>query len=423
MKLKMIGCSHHTADMSVRERLAFSPEQVDAALKHWLEQHADYEAVLLSTCNRTELYIASDNGTIPENEAIFGFLYHEKTDIPGDIRQSLTVLEDREAVRHLFSVAGSLDSMVVGESQILSQVKSAYKQADDNGVTGPITHSLFQSALNAAKGIDQETQIHKKRISIPSVAVVDFALQIFERLEDKKTVVFGAGEMAEETLRYLVDHGTKSITILNRNSQRAEDLASRWNGNIAPWDHRLESLVEADLVISTTGATEPVVRLEDYQSIKRKRKGRSLFILDLAMPRDFDPSIAGEENVYLYSIDDLKTVCEKNRTARDAELITANKIVAQKTDLFFQEMQHHKAGTIIRQLRADWENTKNSEWQRLLNRLPDLEESEKEEIRHAFDRLVNKLLHPPLESLKDESKHGVPHKLLEALTRLFRLKD
>jgi len=424
MKLKMIGCNHHTADVAIREQLAFSPEQTETVLKTWLQNHQEYEAVLLSTCNRTELYIASENGSIPDDDDVFDVLTREKNDPTNDFRPFLVVLEDSDVVQHLFTVTGSLDSMVLGESQVLAQVKSAYKQADEIGVTGPITHAMFQAALGTAKRIDMETQIHKRRISIPSVAVVDFALQIFERLDDKKTLVFGAGEMAEETLHYLTGHGATSITILNRSKHRAEELAAKWNGKVADWDRRWELLIEADVVLSVTGASEPVVRLEEFrQRIEPKRKGRSLFILDLGVPRDFEPAIGDLPDVYLYSLDDLKAVCEKNRDSRAGEISKALKIVAQGTERFFQERQHHEAGSIIRKLREDWAITKEMELERLFHKLPELEARQKDEIRYAFDRLVNKLLHPPLESLRDESRHGVPQMLIDALSRLFRLKN
>jgi glutamyl-tRNA reductase len=419
----MVGCNHNTADVAVREMLSFSPQQVFTTLQHWQTLYSGYEAVLLSTCNRTELYIASANGDIPDEEEILRFLLREKASSETAVEQltgKLMILEEEKAVEHLFAVTGSLDSMVLGESQILAQVKTAYRQADEIGVTGPVTHTMFQAALNTAKRIDVETGIHKHRISIPSIAVVDFGLQIFERLEDKKTLIFGAGEMAEETLRYLVDYGARSIIILNRKRSRAEELAVKWSGLVEDWENRLRKLIDADIVITATGATEPIVTLSDFKTVHPQRKGRSLFILDLAIPRDFEPGIGDLPNVYLYSIDDLKKVCEKNRIARDAELTEAYKIVTQRTEQFFRDLRHQEAGTVIRKLRNDWELTKETELQRLLGKLPRLDDREKEEVCYAFDRLVNKLLHPPLESLRNESRHGVPQLLIDALARLFR---
>lgn len=423
MRLAMIGCNHKTADIARRELLAFSPEQVAEALRRWVELHADVEAVLLATCNRTELYVASENGDFVDEETIRNFLCEAKNVSAEAIRPTLTGLRDAEVVSHLFEVAGSLDSMVVGEPQILAQVKSAYQLAADVGTTGPILHGLFQTSLKAAKRIITETEIHQKRVSIPSVAVVDFAMQIFERLDDKKTLILGAGEMADETLRYLIDHGAGLITVVNRNRNRAEELARQWGGQADAWDNRIPHLAEVDVVVSTTGATEPIVQLADYLAVEPLRKGRPLFVLDLAMPRDFDPAIGKRDGVFLYAIDDLKEACERNMASRNRELPNAEKIIHQESERFRHEMQHRETGNVIQQLRAGWGEIKEAELKRLFHKMPNLTESERDEVRYAFDRLINKLLHPPLESLRDEAKQGVPGMLIDALSRLFRLKD
>ena len=423
MRLAMIGCNHKTADIAQRELFAFSPEQAATALQRWGEQHADLEAVLLATCNRTELYVASENGNISDDEMIARFLCESKNVSPESLQPIQIRLCDSEVVSHLFEVAGSLDSMVVGEPQILAQVKSAYQLAAEVGTVGPIMHGLFQTSLKAAKRIFTETEIHQRRVSIPSVAVVDFAMQIFERLDDKKTLVLGAGEMADETLHYLVDHGAKSITVINRNQDRAEQLAKQWNGQTDAWDNRVQHLAEVDVIVSTTGATKPIIRLDDYLAIESQRKGKPLFVLDLAMPRDFDPAIGERDGVFLYAIDDLKEACERNLASRNRELPQAEKIIRQERERFLHEMRHRVTGNVIQQLRDGWGEIKETELKRLFNKLPNLSESEQAEVRYAFDRLINKLLHPPLESLRDEAKQGVPGMLLDALSRLFRLKD
>jgi glutamyl-tRNA reductase len=268
-----------------------------------------------------------------------------------------------------------------------------------------------------------ETAIHQRRVSIPSVAVADFAQQIFERFDNKHTVVIGAGEMAEETLRYLRDEGAHQITIINRHVERADELALQWHGRAVGWEQLTEALATADLVISTTGAAKPIVTLEHFARIERARLPRPLFILDLAVPRDFEPAIGGRPDVYLYSIDDLKAACERNRRDRDKELPAAVRIIEHETARFMAEWHHRATGPLIQRLRQGWEKPKEEELRRLLNKLPELDERAREEIRRAFDRLVNKLLHPPLESLRDESRHGIPKTLLDALVKLFRLRD
>jgi glutamyl-tRNA reductase len=235
--------------------------------------------------------------------------------------------------------------------------------------------------------------------------------------------VIGAGEMAEETLRYLTDQGARQISVVNRSPERAEALARRWDGRAFPWETRFETLARADLVVSTTGAEEPVVTLEDFRKIEASRYERPLFILDLAVPRDFDPAIGDRPEVYLYSIDDLRQACERNRKARDRELPAAMRIIDQETRRFMADLHHRVTGPVIQRLQRGWQRPKEEEIDRLFHKLPELDDRARDEIRQAFDRLVNKLMHPPLESLRNESRQGIPNTLLEALTKLFQLKD
>ncbi len=423
MKMQVVGCSHHGTSISVRERLAFSPEQTREALDHWRRVFPHVEAVLLSTCNRVEIYTATENASSPSLEQVASFLARFHDLDADEVADRLYRHDDEDAIRHLFTVACSLDSMVLGEPQILSQVKQAYQSATEHDNTGPLTHSAFQAAVKVARRVANETAIHQRRVSIPSVAVADFAQQIFERFDDKHTVILGAGEMAEETLRYLKDEGARQITVVNRSFDRGAELARRFNGHAVPWDQLHEALATADLVISTTGAGKPIVTLELFERIERTRQQRPLFILDLAVPRDFEEGIGQRPDVYLYSIDDLEAACQRNRRQRDKQLPAATRIIEQEASRFMAGMYHRATGPIIRQLRQGWQKPKEEELQRLLNKLPELDQRSREEIGRSFDRLVNKLLHPPLESLRDESRQGIPHALLDALSRLFQLKD
>jgi len=268
-----------------------------------------------------------------------------------------------------------------------------------------------------------ETTIRQRRISIPSVAVVDFAQQIFERFDDKHTLLIGAGEMAEETLRYLKTQGAREITVINRSSDRAAELATRWGGRVRAWADLPRSLSVADLVISTTGSEEPIVTLAQFLAVEPAREGRTLFILDLAVPRDFDPAIGRRPEVYLYSVDDLREACEKNRQERDKEIPAAMRIVQAETDRFMGDLHHRATGPMIQRLRQGWEKRRDEEVSRLFHKLPDLDDRSRDEIRQAFDRLLKKLLHPPLESLRNAARQGIPGTLLDALARLFQLKD
>lgn len=423
MKLHMVGCSHHNSTIAVREKLAFSPDQARAALTQIRERFPETESVLLSTCNRIEFYFAAENGAgCPSHHEVVDFLAEFHGLHPADVFDNLFEHTGEDAVRHLFTVASSLDSMVIGEAQILSQVKQAYEMATSLSNAGPLTHAAFQCAIRVAKRVASETSINQKRVSIPSVAVV-FAREIFETFADKKILVIGAGEMGEDTLRYLKDDGARDIRIVNRNLSRATELAARMGGQAYEWSELHRLLVEADLVVSTTGATEPIITPAEFRSIERERFQRPLVILDLAVPRDFAPAIAEFPGVYLYSIDDLESACEANRKAREKEWPAAERIIEEETARFIAELHHRATGPTIKRLKQRADELKLDELARLLNKLNDLDERSREEIRRSFDRLVNKLLHPPLESLRDEAAAGAPHGLLDALKRLFRLQD
>ena len=426
--LRVIGLNHRSAPLEVREQLAFSPTQVAAALSQWQDQTTDLEAVLLSTCNRTEFYVATPENELPPTEKLLQFLLNQKTSpITGfTLASQVFTMDDVEAAEHLFAVTSGLDSMVLGEVQILSQVKAAYQLALDADTVGTWTHALFQTALKTAKRVATGTTLHEHRISIPSIAVSDFARRIFEHFGDKNILVFGAGEMGQETLRYLVEQGAKSITVLNRRRERAETLAQHFGNKavdcrVADWKERFDLLTKADIVISTTSADEPVVTRADYQKVEPKRCSRTLFVLDLAVPRDFDPMIAQCSGVYLYSVDDLQEVCIRNRQERDREIPKAERIVKRSAEAFMKNMAHRQHGAVIQQLRERWTKTKEAELIRLFNKLPDLNEQERGEIRYAFERLLAKYLHSPLVSLRDEPPDGEPQKLVDALKKLFRL--
>lgn len=424
MRVLMVGCSHHNAPVRVRERLAFSPAQAGAALARLHERYPDTEAVLLSTCNRVEIYTAIDapHGG-PNHQEVVNFLAEFHGLPPEDVFDALFERTGEDVVRHLFVVAASLDSMVVGEPQILAQVKQAYELAQRERTTGPLTNSIFQAALRVAKRVATETSINQKRISIPSVAVSDFAKQIFERFDDKHCLLIGAGEMAEETLPYLRAEGVRDITIINRNLARAEDFAQRHGVSVLPWGELARGLAQADLVVSTTGAEQPIVTLPMFRQIEAARYQRPLFVLDLAIPRDFDPAIGACLGVYLYTLDDLTAICERNRDARQEELPIAQRIIDEETERFMSDLYHRATGPTIRRLRETCVQIKDDELRRLFNRLPAIDSATRAEISQAFERLVNKVLHPPLESLRDEAQTGTPHALLEALKKLFQLRD
>ena len=425
MNLRMIGCTHQTSGLDVRQQLAFDGGQTLSALERWQNQFDGAEFVLLSTCNRVELYSAGNGQpTSPATDELIDAMlaYHE---IPRQqVEQQLLTLTDQDVVQHLFRVSASLESMVVGEPQILSQVKQAYQGAQQVGTAGPMLHELFQSALRTAKRVSTETQLHEHRVSIPSVAISELASCVFESFDDKHVLVIGAGEMADDTLRYLNDAGRPRIHVVNRSPEHGRQLANKWHGQYHPWEQLWEQLARADLTISTTAATEPLVTAASFaERVVPHRYQRPLFVIDLSVPRDFEPEVGDALGVYLYSIDDLDLACQRNREARAAELPAAEKIIDQETERFTADVHRRATAPVITGLRAELERPKTAELARLFKKLPDLDEPSREEIERFADRLVNKLLHPPLESLRDASQNGTPHGLIDAVRRLFRLED
>ena len=425
MMLQMVGCNHQNSSLEFREQLAFGPEQLQDALVQLRELYPLSELVLLSTCNRVELYSAAvEDANCPGKDEVASFF----SDFHGidveEVGSQIQLHAGEDAVRHLFATAASLESMVVGEAQVLSQVKQAYQAANLANCTGPLTHAAFQAAMHVAKRVATETAINQKRVSIPSVAVGDFASRFFERFDDKNVLVIGAGEMGEETLRYLIEQQVTTINIINRDQARAEQLAARTAGTARPWEELDDLLIVADLVISTTGAQQPVVTRERFDAISHQRFQRPLFVLDLAVPRDFETSIGDCLAVYLYSLDDLQQVCEENKRSREQEWPRAEKILDEEMASFVAENNRRSSGPWIRQLREQAEKTKSEELKRLLNKIGGEPDPQlRAELEIAFDRLVNKLLHPSLESLRNGAALGGQHKLLDALKQLFRLKD
>ena len=427
MPIRVIGLNSRKSPIDIRELFSFDTPGVEDALQQWRVQYPNVEAAFVSTCNRTEMYLATDDNDVPSYENVFPFLVapRHKLDTPAlqskEYERNFQCLDGLEAITHLFSVSSSLDSMILGEPQILSQMKKAYELSVRMNTTGPILNHALQTAFKTAKRISVETDIFKRRVSIPSVAVVDFALNIFERLNDKKTFVLGAGEMAEETLKYLTDYGAKSIIVANRSREKAEKLADEFKGVVVDWESRFEVLSFTDLVICATGASEPVVMLNQFQELsKSTRTTRPLFILDLSVPRNIDAAIGALPNVYLYTVDHLESACTRNKELRDQEIPKALRIIKEEAARFISNANSRKSIDAICRLRDNWSKTKDAEVERLLNKIS-CDQRTEEEIRYAFDRLVNKLLHSPTVSLRAAAENETGPKLLEAMRRLFKL--
>ncbi len=426
MNVVVLSCSHHNAGLDIREKLAFANEnQLEAAYAHWQQRHPDSELVVLSTCNRVEIYAAEDETDHTLSPGELTRFVSEFHDIPtDDLTDSLLFHHGRDAVAHLFEVVCSLDSMVLGEPQIVTQVKEAYRIAGEHNSCGPLTNHLFQHALKVSSRVRTDTRLSEGRVSVASVAVGEFARSIFDRFDNKLVLVIGAGEMARETLRYIRDEGGQDFVIVNRSAERAELLADEFSGRIDSLDNLDRWLEKADLVVSTTGATDILVDRDRFAGLRTAGDRHPVLILDLGAPRDFDPSIRRiDDNVFLYDIDALETTCESNRRARQSEVEKARQIIRDQTDRFLHEVYHRATGPVIQRLRANSEEISREELEILYRRLPHLSDDDRAAVDKAVHRIVNKLLHPPLEALRDEAQTGTPHGLLDALRRLFHLSD
>lgn len=423
MNLRIVGCSFRTASVDMRERLAFTPELQSRAIAE-LSARFGCESAILSTCNRVELYLGRPDGpgAIP-TELIIEFLAEVHTVQVAEIEPRLYSLADAEAVRHLLRVTASLDSLIVGEGQIAGQVKTAFEFAQKLGTTGPFLNALFPHALRTAKRVRTETGISHGHVSVSSVAV-DYVKQVFDHLTDKTILVIGAGKMGRLTLKHLQELNPKRILVTNRSPEKAIEVAQSCGGTPVPWDKLDDALGETDIALSTTGAGEPIVSAKRFETqIRPKRRpGGTLVILDIAVPRDFDPAIHDGDRVCLFNIDDLTRIREQTIAARQSYIRPAEAIVTAEVKNFIDDWQRRKNGPVIQQLRTEVDKVRDEVLTPLLAKLNGkLTGSEKDQIAAAFRLFQNKLLHGPIAALQDASRDGDRGTLIEALKKLFRL--
>jgi glutamyl-tRNA reductase len=428
MILLAMGCSYKTTPVEVRERLAFSDAQLSRAHTE-LGIGFDCEAVILSTCNRVELYVAcvlddGDSSRELDAEAIADFLADFHGLPPASVRPHLYIHRQADAVRHLFRVAASLDSLIVGEGQIAGQVKKAYEQAIRDDSVGPLLHALFRHARQVARRVRTETGIAKGHVSVSSAAV-DYVRQVFDHFGDKTVLVIGAGKMGEMTLRHLHQLRPGRIWVTNRSPDKAQAVAHGCGGEALPWDKLDELLARADIVLSTTGAPEPIVTRERYQRIASQRSGGPLVILDIAVPRDFDPRIHDGDRTCLFNIDDLKRIRETTLADRLRHVEPAEAIVHQETKAFLKDWARRRSGPVIARLTQDSDAKRREVVRQLLGRLNGrLTDADRREIEGAFRLFQNRLLHGPITALTEEPPSSAGgHTLLDALRKLFRLPE
>jgi glutamyl-tRNA reductase len=421
--LLAVGCSFRQTPVEVREQLALTGDKLSHALEQ-LERRYGCEAVIVSTCNRVELYVAhAETGTGPDLETLAQFLAELHQLSVESVRKHLYQYQGADAVRHLFRVVSSLDSMIVGEGQIAGQINRAYELAHERGAAGPILHSVFQQALRTSKRVRTETGIARGNVSVSSAAVA-YVREVFDHFDDKTIVVLGAGKMGELTLKHLRHLRPQRILVANRSPEKAEAVAKGCGGTSVPWEQLDQALAQADIVLSTTGAPEPIVTRRHYDSILALRQsGRPMVILDIAVPRDFDPRIHDGENTFLFNIDDLQNIREQTLRDRLQHVGPAEAIVEQEQKRFLSAWSRRKYGAIIAKLTQEFEAKRSEIVQQLLARLNGkFDEADRVQIEGAFRLLQNRFLHGPITALGEEPAGEPRHTLLEALRKLFGLE-
>jgi glutamyl-tRNA reductase len=421
MTILLIGLNHRTAPVEIRERLALDAcAPVDAYYKlHNLA--ALSERLFLSTCNRVEVLSSTSN---PEQaiEDIKYFLGSFRDVSPADFESCLYMHKDVEAVRHLFKVASSLDSMVVGEPQILGQLKDAFRTAVENHATGAILNKLLHKSFSVAKRVRTETGIASHAVSI-GFAAVKLARKIFGDLQGKKVLLVGAGEMAELTAEHLLGQGASNIVVANRTLKRAMELAQRWGGQAASLDELPRLLAEVDIVISSTGAQNIVINTSMVKSVLKPRKHRPLFFVDIAVPRDVENTVHRLSNVYLYDIDDLQTVVEENRAARSEEAIRAERIVEEEIVGFLNWMETLDTFPTIVALTEKAERIRMAEFEKTLTKIGPLPEEHVQALHVMTRALTHKLVHDPILFIKTAGRHGKKEFNLHLARRILGLDE
>jgi glutamyl-tRNA reductase len=416
-QLGIVGLSHKTAPIEVRERLAFAGDTLAEALRRLVAVPGVGEAMIVSTCNRVEVYAGIEDAAAME--ALTRFLIDERA-LPGELRAHLYAHDGEPALRHLFRVAASLDSMVVGESQILGQVKDAYAAALEVGTLGPVLQRAVPRAFQLAKRVRTETDVARSSASIASAAV-DLAAQIFGDLRGRRVLVVGAGKMGDLSARHLKSAGIGELSVVNRTMARAVELAARLGGQAAPWEELDRLLQRVDIVLCSTGASEPVLRRDRVARVMRARKGRWLFFIDIAVPRDVDPEVGEVENVYLYDVDALEKVVAQNRAQRASEAAEAEAMVTAE----LQRYQEHELslGVVptIKLLRGRFLEVAQAEAERTLSRMGAANERDRQTVTAMAEAIVNKLLHVPLTKLKKEARDNPDSELAAMVRALFDL--
>jgi glutamyl-tRNA reductase len=420
MNILVVGLSHKTAPVEIRERVAFAPTAMERPLRELLGLPAIAEGLIVSTCNRVELYATSRDpeAALSQMRRFLSAFHGLDAEVIG---QHLYEYQGEEAIRHLFRVASSLDSMVIGEPQILGQIKTSYGYAAEFKTAGLILNRFLHKAFSVAKRVRTETSIASNAVSV-SFAAVELARKIFGTLDGKNVLIIGAGEMCELAARHFVNNGVSQVFVTNRTLERAQKLAEEFNGRALPFDDFADHLHQIDIVLTSTGAPTFILGHKKVEEVIRLRKNKPMFFIDIAVPRDIDPKVNDIANVYLYDVDDLQGVVAANLKERHKEAKKAEAIIDQEIGQFFRWLSSLEVVPTIVALRKRLDEIRQGELEKTLGSLKGLDDKQRRSIEALASAIVNKVLHQPTTILKEAQNNGNADTYVDAVRTLFNLE-
>ncbi len=421
MNIVIVGLSHKTAPVEIREKVAFSPTAMDVPLQQLLQFPAVAEAVIVSTCNRVELYAVSrqPEAAIVEMKQFLADFHQLELE---KLEEHLYDFSGSGAIKHVLRVAASLDSMMIGEPQILGQIKTAYGYACEYNAVGLILNRFLHKTFSVAKRVRNETAIASNAVSV-SFAAVELARKIFDSLDNKTVMLVGAGEMCELAAKHFVNNGVSKVLVTNRTFSRAEKLAEEFNGTAVSFDNFQEQLHRVDIILSSTGAPDYVLGAKKLKEVCKERRYKPMFLIDIAVPRDIDPAANKLDGIYLYDVDDLQGVVQANVKERQKEAAKAELIIAEEVEKFQDWLATLQVKPTIVALRQQLDQVRQAEVEKTLANLTDLGAKERKAIESMSSAIINKILHHPTKVLKQANSGDEGSLYLDAVRALFDLPD
>jgi glutamyl-tRNA reductase len=421
MHILVVGLNHRTAPVEVREKFTLSDEELPEALQQLKQTKSILECVIVGTCNRTEIYVVVDRLHLC-GHFIRSFM-EQWFNIPNrEFSQHLYIHEDQAALEHLFRVTSGLDSMIIGETQIIGQIRSSFLLAQKLRTTGTMFNTLFKQAVTMAKRAHSETTIGENAVSV-SYAAVELGKRIFGHFKDKNVMIIGAGKMSELTVKNLYANGVNKVIVANRTLEKAVNLAEKIKGIYCSFEQINDYISDVDIIISSTGASEYILTRDQIQAVMQKRKSRSLFLIDIAVPRDLDPQISDISNVFLYDIDDLEGIVQSNLEQRRMEALKIEKMIEEEIDIFQKWYKTLGVGPVIRALQDKSALIHEETMESLLKKLPELDERQVKVIRKLTKSIVNQMMHDPILRIKEMSAERNGDDALEMFSKFFALED